>query len=109
MFFWNKICGHLFFFVLFSLSASAQKSFFTEKKYEIIRLSDTRVPDSLETVTAIKNLPFPTFTNTLPPENFAVCTLGFFCRQEIKLEKAIKIPVRFRLGSLKQCNYYEGK
>ena len=41
--------------------------------------------------------------------NAAFCNVAFFCRQELKLEKAIKVPLRFRLGSLDQANYYEGK
>lgn len=35
--------------------------------------------------------------------------LSFFCRQEIKMDKVIKIPFRFRLGSVEQCNWLEGK
>jgi hypothetical protein len=35
--------------------------------------------------------------------------LGFFCKQEIKMDKALKIPFRFRLGSVEQCNWLEGK
>lgn len=35
--------------------------------------------------------------------------LGFFCKQEIKMDKAFKIPFRFRLGSMEQCNWLEGK
>jgi len=42
-------------------------------------------------------------------DDFATCNYGFFCREELKMEKAVKLPIRIRLGSLEQCNYYEGK
>ena len=35
--------------------------------------------------------------------------LGFFCTQEIKMDKITKIPFRFRLGSVEQCDWLEGK
>ena len=35
--------------------------------------------------------------------------LGFFCKQEIKFDKITKIPFRFRLGSVAQCDLLEGK
>ena len=35
--------------------------------------------------------------------------LGFFCKQEIKFDKISKIPFRFRLGTVEDCNRLEGK
>ena len=41
--------------------------------------------------------------------DFYVTQLGFFCKQEIKLEKITKIPFKFRLGSVESCDRLEGK
>ena len=43
------------------------------------------------------------------PQNFYVQQFGFFCKKEWQLEKAVKIPFKFRLGSLQQCDWLEGK
>jgi len=50
----------------------------------------------------------PTVKQVIAP-NFYVTNLGFFCKQEIKFEKATKIPFRFRLGSVEDCDRMEGK
>ncbi len=42
------------------------------------------------------------------PANFYTQRLGFFCRQELKMQNA-HIPVTFRLGSMENCNYLEQK
>ncbi len=43
------------------------------------------------------------------PANRVVTHFGFFCRRELELEKTIRLPLRFRLGSLEYCNRLEGK
>ena len=43
------------------------------------------------------------------PSNYYSCNMGFFCKKEWQVEKAIKIPVRFRLGSVSYCDAMEGK
>ncbi len=50
----------------------------------------------------------PTVKQVIAPD-FYVTKLGFFCKQEIKFEKATKIPFRFRLGSVEECDRMEGK
>jgi len=35
--------------------------------------------------------------------------LGFFCKQEIIFEKTAKIPFKFRLGTVEDCDRMEGK
>ncbi|MGC4100689.1 hypothetical protein [Ferruginibacter sp.] len=41
--------------------------------------------------------------------NFYTQNFGFFCRKELQLEKATKLPFKFRLGSVQQCDWMEGK
>jgi hypothetical protein len=41
--------------------------------------------------------------------NYYTQNFGFFCKKELQLQKAIKFPFVFRLGSVEQCNRLEGK
>ena len=45
---------------------------------------------------------------TLPADYYSK-NLGFFCEKELQLEKAIKVPLRLRLGSVAYCDQLEGK
>lgn len=46
---------------------------------------------------------------SLLPGNYYANNLGFFCKQEIKFEKVTRIPFKFRLGSVQECDRMEGK
>lgn len=47
--------------------------------------------------------------NSVINADFYTCNFGFFCKKELQLEKATKIPLRFRLGSLQYNDYLERK
>jgi len=50
----------------------------------------------------------PIAIQVIPP-NYYTEGLGYFCKQEIKFQKNTKIPLRFRLGSIADCDRLEGK
>jgi len=52
--------------------------------------------------------PFRLTAPLLEPD-LTVRNLGFFCRQEWKLEKTVRVPLRFRLGNLEYVDRLEGK
>lgn len=108
--FWNKICGIIAIFIINSCQASAQTTLPAgfkpvsrpqEKSYQflngVINRGDT---------TAVLKIYQPF---TVIPMNFYTQHFGVMCKQELAIEKATKIPFRFRLGSVQQCNYLEGK
>ncbi|MGH2648966.1 MAG: hypothetical protein ACRDE8_15415 [Ginsengibacter sp.] len=110
MIFWNKFCGFVLIFLFISFFTYAQNtqpvklninSFFQKNK---LKISDTLIRFTQPVVlNKLKN------TSQSIPEDFYTKNMGFFCKRELVIEKFTKIPLRFRLGSLQQCNYYEGK
>jgi hypothetical protein len=46
---------------------------------------------------------------TVIPANFYTSKFGFFCQQELKIEKFTSIPFKFRLGSVAAVDRMEGK
>jgi len=43
------------------------------------------------------------------PQNFYNQSLGYFCKRELQLQKATKVPVFIRLGSKEYVDYLEKK
>ena len=41
--------------------------------------------------------------------NYYTTHFGFFCKQELQLEKAVKMPIKIRLGSVQEVDRMEGK
>ena len=43
------------------------------------------------------------------PQYYCYDKLAFFCKIEVKLEKKVQYPFKFRLGSVNHVDYLEGK
>lgn len=111
MFFWNKVCASLFFFFFISSTAFSQLSgdisFKNKTAFQNqVSFSDFIVPKN----NIIKsNYPLPVILKPdlkIAPDQVS-CKYGFFCKNEWKMEKMTKVPFRFRVGSLEQCDFYE--
>jgi hypothetical protein len=111
MSYWNKICGFVLFLIFTAHFSVAQTSsilklnstdFLQKKKLNTDSL--IYFSSSFQLKEGLKNN-----IQQIVPTDFSTCNYGFFCKKELEIEKITKIPFRFRLGSLEQCNYYEGK
>lgn len=51
---------------------------------------------------------FRLITRVISPDRYAK-QLGFFCKQELQLDKLTPLPLRFRLGSVEYVNWMEQK
>ena len=106
--YWNKICGFVMIFFITSLFSTAQSA----KNQTIVIPSGNIVKDYSGTW-LLKNKNRNSLQIQSPVKiiagNYYSQHLGFFCRRELTLEKAVRVPLRIRLGSLQQCNLLEGK
>ncbi len=58
---------------------------------------------------SVDTMPAYNIKRAMIAPNFYTTHFGFFCKQELKIEKAISIPVRIRIGSIDHLNYLERK
>lgn len=97
----NKICKILIFCTVFvAESVAAQENTSKANAVKDFMKSYYAQPTYLPGVILPKNVISP---------NFYVKNLGFFCKQELKLEAVTGIPFKFRLGSVQYCDWMEGK
>ena len=106
----NKKVKILFFCMIFAIGVafSQNTALNTKKLLFIQQVFETNVAANSQiqlAKTPITKKVSPVF---LSP-NYYASQLGFFCKQEIKFDKITKIPFRFRLGSIEDCNRLEGK
>ena len=86
-----KICFFLFFFLMISFCGKSQ--FF----------QDSTISNKMNFNTA------PAFSLSKVPGNFYAKNMGFFCKQELSIQKFTMLPIKFRLGSVSYCDALEGK
>jgi hypothetical protein len=100
---WNKICGFIVIFFLPVLFCAAQSAG--------IGIPGQKLNVAQSHFPGINNrdyyhVSYPSSFYITP--DYAKEHFGFFCKKELLVEKYTKIPLRFRLGSVEQCNYLEG-
>ncbi len=107
MFFWNKFCAFFFFVILSGILADGQNK---QTPSDYLLLTSVK-PSGL----VVRSLSLPLLLPNIQdkdksvPADFYTRNFGFFCKQELIIEKYTRLPIRLRLGSLQQCNFYEGK
>lgn len=55
------------------------------------------------------NAQMPYFIPSSVSPDLYTRNFGFFCRKELQVEKLTNVKVRFRLGSIQQSDFLEGK
>lgn len=93
--------------MIFAITATfAQKNPFLRNNGSITVPTKITIPFTIKKKEPEKS---PNTSISFLSPDFYSSQLGFFCRQEIKIEKAVKVAFKFRLGSVAACDYLEGK
>lgn len=85
----------------FCLSANAQSTSFEK--------SDTLKSALLNPLQLKYSILNKSYCPTAQPKAYSYNDLAFFCKVEVQIEKAAKIPFKFRLGDVRYVDYLEKK
>jgi hypothetical protein len=96
----KKICFFVNLLLILSLSVAAQLH---------INPSTTKRKTLDDSIIKTLNDSIIYVPTRLVASNFYSLNLGFFCKKELQIQSAIKMPLRFRLGSVAYCDALEGK
>src|SRR5207302_271796 len=106
--YWNKICGLFMIFLFQGIFLHAQTLKYVWYEAPGSRLDSGEIL-SFSNLKENKKLTQPATSLQVIKPDYYTQHFEFFCKKELAVEKFTKIPFRFRLGSLQQCNYLEGK
>ncbi len=105
----RNICLFINLFVCFFAKG---QHVFTAKPYALNSVINDTTHQTISTGRPFSNLTVNPFNNspikTVPP-TFYYNSIGFFCQKELQIEKALRFPVKLRLGSVAYTDEMEGK
>lgn len=105
-----SICFFINLFVYFHAKSQQPFSVLSSSKKEIVYDTSKKAGSSVIPFRSRSYVNYPLSSTVRPvPQSFYFSSLGFFCRKELQMEKAIKLPIKFRLGSVAYTDQMEGK
>ena len=102
-----KKAKFLFFCMIFVMNCLSAQTLL-QKRISILDFKKPVNPFPISFSSNFKSFNLPDLKPFLSP-NYYSTHLSFFCKEEIKMAKVAKMQIKFRLGSVEDCDRMEGK